>query len=130
MNVAEYGQGLRTIGLENLEALADIERQKQKAKWEQDRVQSQAKAEGLGQLVGAVAGAAKGYSNSRETAYNQKQNENMYNWAAEDEARRLNASVSGTPYVKAPIPQYKPYNLMDDLLGNLQESDFATGGRK
>ncbi len=61
MNMGEYGGRLQAMGLRNLEAMAELENQRQQQQYAADQQQAKAKAEAVGGMVGGLAGAAKGY---------------------------------------------------------------------
>ena len=115
MNVAGYGQNLSLIGLQNLEELARIEREKQRLMWEGDTLQKTARAEALGGLAGTLGGVAKGYYNTKKDAHEAEQNENARQYYANDQKEYLDAGLRRGKYAD-PNAQYKdpgPYKKED-----------------
>lgn len=60
MNVADYGQRLKKMGLGSLYELADLEAKRNLSRWELGRAQEMDRMGALGQLTGTLMGAAKG----------------------------------------------------------------------
>ena len=60
MNVGNYGQELKRLGLTSLMDLAQLEALRRQGKWEQEKIQEVDRMGALGQLAGAAVGAGLG----------------------------------------------------------------------
>lgn len=133
MNVAEYGQGLREMGQKNLDELARVERARQNAQLDQQVLQGKAKGEAVGTMLGGLAGAGKGFYNTRKDDYERKQREDVQTYQNEYFRRGLDAAIARVPMDTTgmpPKPDLKPYSFLDDMVNQFHVNDWFRGGSK
>lgn len=127
MNMAEYGGTLQRMGLSNLQALAEIERQRLEADRVMKDESSQARAQTLGGLAGTVVGAGKGYFSDREAKHNQRETTAQADRDMERQAIMTRNIQQGLPARKDLPERYSPtrYSALDDIHDMFKDLGWA-----
>lgn len=127
MSVGAFGEDLQGLGLAGLQGLSEAEQRRMLGQAEINREMAKAKGLAIGEMVGSVAGAGKGYYNTRKEGYERDQRQKLDDYQTELYARGLESKASGRPMDMSNLPQKpstKPYNFLDDITNQYHDSGF------
>lgn len=122
--MSNLGFRLQAMALENLDRLAAVEQDRLDREREWNSLTRTAEAQGIGALIGGVAGGVKGDYNQRKDAHEQRQQDAEDAWRSKA-TKRQNAEMESRIYQRMgypaqPLPEVpdrpevKPFDFVAD----------------
>lgn len=127
MNMADYGQDIKYIGLGALQRAAEVEDYRLRGYNEMRQRESAAKGEAIGGLVGTVGGMGKGLYEGRKAKHDAENAKNKEDWKNEVFNQKLQNMRDGKAIDAdlKPEPESPDYSAWDDLMKGLRDQGWV-----